>query len=162
MLLYHGSYISVQEPKILEPNRLLDFGPGFYTTTNKKQAENFAAKVAKRQEKTKGVLNIYEFDDSDLGDIKILKFDSPNGDWLDFVSSNRNGDLIKKKYDLIIGPVADDDVYRTFILYSTGVLTREQTIEALKVKELFNQYVFVTEKALDKLTFKSEKKVEVK
>lgn len=161
MLLYHGSYVKVDKPEIIEPNRLLDFGPGFYTTSNEKQAENFAAKVAKRMDQNSGVLNIYDFDDSSMGDLKTLRFDSANGEWLDFVSANRNGQSINDKYDLVIGPVADDDVYRTFILFSTGVLTRKQTIEVLKVKELFNQYVFVTNKALEKLTFNGEKAIEV-
>jgi len=59
----------------------------------------------------------------------------------------------KDNYDLIYGPVADDDIFRTFILYSTGVLTREQTLEALKIKKLFNQYVFKTDKALRMLKY---------
>lgn len=50
-------------------------------------------------------------------------------------------------------PVANDDVYRTFILYQHGVLTRQQTIEALRIKELSDQYVFKTTTALSLLTF---------
>ena len=50
-------------------------------------------------------------------------------------------------------PVANDDVYRTFILYQNGVLTRQQTIEALRIKELSDQYVFKTRAALSLLTF---------
>ena len=51
-------------------------------------------------------------------------------------------------YDFIYGPVADDDVYTTFTLYTAGVLSREQTIEALKVKKLYNQLVLTSQKAL--------------
>ena len=42
MVLYHGSNMTVSEPKLVEQNRFLDFGYGFYTTTNKKQAVIFA------------------------------------------------------------------------------------------------------------------------
>lgn len=42
MLLYHGSNIIVEKPKMIQSNRFLDFGTGFYTTTNYKQALNFA------------------------------------------------------------------------------------------------------------------------
>ena len=42
MILYHGSNVIVKEPHIIESNRFLDFGIGFYTTTNKDQAVNFA------------------------------------------------------------------------------------------------------------------------
>ena len=40
MILYHGSNVEVREPKIIVSNRTLDFGAGFYTTSNKEQAEN--------------------------------------------------------------------------------------------------------------------------
>ena len=52
-----------------------------------------------------------------------------------------------------IRPVADDDVYTTFALYEAGILTREQTIDALKVKKLYNQLVAASEKALGYLRF---------
>lgn len=32
MLLYHGSNVVVSEPKLIQQNRFLDFGFGFYTT----------------------------------------------------------------------------------------------------------------------------------
>ena len=37
MILYHGSNVEVREPKIIVSNRTLDFGAGFYTTSNKGQ-----------------------------------------------------------------------------------------------------------------------------
>ena len=49
MILYHGSNLTVAEPKLVEQNRYLDFGYGFYTTTNKIQAIGFADKVTKRR-----------------------------------------------------------------------------------------------------------------
>ena len=56
-------------------------------------------------------------------------------------------------YDFIYGPVANDNVYTTFTLYTAGILTKEQTIEALKVKKLYNQLVLTSEKALAYLKF---------
>ena len=47
MNLYHGSYIQVSQPKILTQVRLLDFGMGFYTTTDKEQAIKFTNKYLK-------------------------------------------------------------------------------------------------------------------
>ena len=64
-----------------------------------------------------------------------------------------------EKYDIIIGAVANDDVYRTLQVYASGVLTKEQALEALKVKKLFNQYVFATNEALSLLKFVSAKEV---
>ena len=142
MILYHGSNMVVDKPKIIEQNRFLDFGTGFYTTTNQFQAENFAIKVAKRRG-GKPILNIYEIDDN-LLNYKIKEFKTPSEEWLDFVSNNRSGVYINEKYDLVIGLVANDDIYRTFQLYSLGLLNKNQTLEALKIKKLFNQYVFKT------------------
>ena len=48
MILYHGSNLTVSEPKLIVQNRFLDFGYGFYTTTNKVQAIGFADKVTRR------------------------------------------------------------------------------------------------------------------
>jgi hypothetical protein len=153
MILYHGSNTIVKEPKLIEQNRFLDFGYGFYLTTNKTQAENFAQKVVVRRG-GKPIVNVYEFDEeTSLAKIKFKKFDSPDGEWLDFVSEHRNGTYAGEIYDLIIGAVANDDVYRTLQVYGAGILTKEQAIEALKIKKLFNQYVFASEKSLKLLKF---------
>lgn len=155
MILYHGSNVKVDEPKILKPNRYLDFGPGFYTTSNHSQAVNFAYKVFSRKKEGQAIVSVYEFDERSFDKLNVLYFKSADEAWLDFVSINRNGISSSTQYDLVYGPVADDDIYTTFILYSTGVLSKEQTLEALKIKKLFNQYVFCTEKALKFLTFKN-------
>lgn len=104
------------------------------------------------------VLNIYEIDDNlNLKTLNIKYFDSPNKEWLEFVFAHRNGTYTGEKYDLIIGPVANDDVYRTLQVYSAGLLTKEQALETLKIKKLFNQYVFTTNKSIKFLKFiKSE------
>lgn len=158
MILYHGSNTIVEKPKLVEQNRFLDFGYGFYTTTNKDQAENFSKKVIVRRG-GKPIVNIYEFDDNAHIDLIVKRFSSPDEEWLDFVSAHRNGSYEGEKYDVIIGAVANDDVYRTLQVYSSGLLTKEQALEALKVKKLFNQYVFATEKALDFLKFVEAKEV---
>ncbi len=154
MIIYHGSNVCVTEPKLIQQNRFLDFGYGFYTTTNKTQAIGFAEKVYLRKNTGEKIVNIYEFDETAFNECSVLKFDSANEEWLDFVSENRSGTYKGKQYDLILGPVANDDVYTTFTLYTSGVLTKEQTIEALKIKKLYNQLVFATEKALQYIEFK--------
>lgn len=153
MILYHGSNVVVKEPKLIEQNRFLDFGYGFYTTTNKEQAENFARKVVIRRGGTP-IVNIYEIDDNISGKLlKIKHFNAPDEEWLDFVSAHRNGTYKGEKYDLVIGAVANDDVYRTLQVYSSGLLTKEQALEALKIKKLFDQYVFTTKEAISYLKF---------
>lgn len=151
MIIYHGSNVEVAEPKLIPQNRFLDFGFGFYTTTNKTQAVAFAQKVFKRK---KTGVSVYELDETAFEACSVLRFEEANEAWLDFVSENRAGIYNGDKYDMIYGPVADDDVYTTFALYSAGVITKEQTLEALKIKKLYNQLVFASEKALDYLAFK--------
>lgn len=154
MIVYHGSNLVVETPKLVVQNRFLDFGYGFYTTTNKIQAVSFAEKVYKRKNEGIKTVSIYEVDEEKLfAECSVLKFYSPDEAWLDFVSENRSGNYLGEKYDVVYGPVADDDVYTTFTLYQAGVLTKEQTIETLKIKKLYNQMVFTTEKALSYLKF---------
>ena len=143
MILYHGSNVIVDQPKLIRQNRYLDFGFGFYTTTNREQAVNFAQKVTDRRKMGEATLNIYSVDEA----------------WLDFVAANRQGTYQGEKYDLIYGAVANDDVYRTIALYMTGVLDKEQTLSSLKIRKLFNQLVFATEKSLQYLKFEGRELV---
>ena len=151
--------MEVRKPQLIAALHTLDFGPGFYTTTNFEQASEFAKKVVDRNDGV-GVATVttYAFDEEVVNSVfEIRRFVAPSDDWLDFVVDNRRGLYAGPAYDLKIGPVANDNVYRTVQLFMTGVLSRDQTIAALKVRKLFNQYVFSTERALSMLRFvKSE------
>ena len=154
MIIYHGSNLVVEKPILITQNRYLDFGYGFYTTTNKEQAISFADKVYRRKNEGTRQVSIYEIKEDKLfAECSVLRFDSPDEAWLDFVSENRNGSYQGKKYDVVYGPVANDDVYTTFTLYQSGALSKEQTLEALKIKKLYDQMVFASEKALSLLEF---------
>ena len=154
MIVYHGSNVVVSEPKLIKQNRFLDFGFGFYTTTNKAQAIAFADKVTRRRREGAMCVNIYEIDETRaFSECNLLRFDQPDEAWLNFVSDNRSGNYSGQDYDFIFGPVANDDVYTTFALYAAGVLTKEQTLETLKIKKLYDQLVLSSEKALSYLKF---------
>ena len=154
MYLYHGSDVIVKKPKILESNRYLDFGAGFYTTGNKKQALRWAKKVSKRNDTDHFFVSIFEFNKSDaFKNLQVLVFDHADKKWLDFVLKNRNG---KKtiEYDIVSGPVADDNVYLSIRLFETGVLSEEETIKRLKIRKLYNQILFHNVKSLKYLKYK--------
>ena len=89
----------------------------------------------------------------------LLRFDGPEEAWLDFVAANRQGTYQGMQYDLIFGAVADDDVYRTLALYINGILDKEETLKRLKIKQLYNQMVFATEKSLQYLHFEGSRTV---
>ena len=148
MRLYHGSNVEVKEPRILKSSHALDFGPGFYTTLNRDQAIDFAGKVALRKGGA-AVVNEYEIDEKTAFDLcDTLKFESPNEAWLDFVCSCRDGFNAAAGRDFVFGPVANDDVYRTLTLYREGEISKDETLARLKIKQLYNQLVFATAKAL--------------
>ncbi|MBP5602965.1 MAG: DUF3990 domain-containing protein [Treponema sp.] len=158
--LYHGSNQIVEKPVLVKQNHTLDFGYGFYTTFNELQAQSFAQKVVTRRKTGLPIVNVYSLDEKALAECSMLEFKTPDAAWLDFVCENRNGTYKGKQYDLIKGPVANDDVYRTVTLYMSGLLSRSATLDALKVRKLYNQIVFSSEKALSFLKF--EKSYEVK
>ena len=154
MILYHGSNIIVDKPMLVPQNRALDFGKGFYTTENKEQAISFASKVFHRRKDGEPIVCIYEFDKIvAFKSCSLLRFDSADEAWLDFVSAQRNRTYKGESYELIYGPVANDDIFITFQLYASGDLTKDETINRLKVKKLYNQLVFGSDKALSYLKF---------
>lgn len=154
MVLYHGSNVEVKEPRILRPSHALDFGPGFYTTLNRNQAVDFAGKVVLRKGGVP-VVSEYEIDEkAAFGFCDVLKFDRPDEVWLDFVCSCRDGVNAAEGRDFVFGPVANDDVYRTLALYREGEITKEETLGRLKIKQLYNQLVFATAKALSFIRFR--------
>lgn len=149
MIVYHGSDVVVEKPLLLKPKRTLDFGAGFYTTTNKKQAVSFAHKVMMRNDSKTKAVSMYEVDfDLIKNKLEVLMFDDPDMEWLDFVFANRQGIYKGKQYDAVIGAVADDTIYRVFSLYEAGLLTREETLKRLKIRKLYDQMTFCTEEAL--------------
>jgi len=154
--VFHGSDILVSEPKILQPTRALDFGSGFYTTTNINQAMSFSNKVKDRNNSERTYISVYKINIALFSALNILNFDKPDKKWLNFVSNNRNGIYDGKKYDVIYGPVANDTIFKTFIAYQNKILSEKETLKRLKIRELYNQLVFTNEKALECLVFAGE------
>ena len=154
MIVYHGSDVVVEKPILLKSKRTLDFGTGFYTTTNKAQAVSFANKVMLRNDSQTKAVSMYEIDfDKIIETLEVLRFNTPAADWLDFVFANRQDVYNGKQYDIVIGAVADDTIYRVFGLYEPGLLTREETLKRLKIPMLFDQVTFCTDKALEQLKY---------
>ena len=153
MLVFHGTDIIVDNPKILEPKRPLDFGGGFYVTSARKQAMAWAKKVAYRNATDRQCLNCYEFDlETAKRELTVICFDVADEKWLDFICANRQG-LDMGDYDIVIGPVADDKVYRVVVEYENGDIDKETALKNLKTELLCDQILFHTEKALRYLNY---------
>lgn len=153
MICYHGSDTIVDNPMILDAKRPLDFGGGFYVTTSKEQATAWAKKVAFRNKSEQYCVSCYEFDlENSLAKVEVLRFDKADEDWLDFVCDNRNGKPTKT-YDIVIGPVADDKVYRVVVEYENGDIDKELALKNLKTEVLCDQILFHTDEALKFLKY---------
>ena len=153
MICYHGSDTIVDAPRILEAKRPLDFGGGFYVTTSEKQAKSWAIKVAYRNNHNHRCVNRYEFDlEKAKSELTVIHFEIADEKWLDFICDNRSGKSTGD-YDVVIGPVADDRVYRVVVEYENGDLDKETALKNLKTESLCDQILFHTEKALKYLKY---------
>ena len=153
MLVYHGSNIEVINPKIIKAIRFLDFGDGFYTTSNLEQAKSWALRVGVRNNSSKSFINVYEFDfEKAKRDLKFKEFEMVAGEeWLQFIVKCRNG--YNPKEDIISGPIADDNVYSTIRNFETKVYDLEYAIKHLKTQKLKDQILFHTNKSLEYIKF---------
>ena len=160
MIIYHGSTVLVDKPEIRISNSFLDFGIGFYTTTSEYQAERWARIKMRRENKDTGYVSIYEFDfDPAQEQAEICRFTRADMEWLQFVVRNRRGEKPEKMFDMHIGPVADDNVYRSIRLFETGVLDADETVRRLKTEVLQDQWTFHTEKMLSYIRFIDSKEI---
>lgn len=153
MICYHGSDTVVDTPRILDAKRPLDFGGGFYVTTNKEQAKRWAIKVAYRNNTRDKCVNRYLFDYEKANkELTVIRFARADEGWLDFICRNRNGKPTGA-YDIVIGPVADDRVYRVVVEYENGDVDKETALKNLKAETLCDQILFHTERALAYLRY---------
>ena len=158
--IYHGSFEVVETPEIRQPNRSLDYGSGFYTTTSFAQAKKLVERRMKDKGVSAGYVNVYELDEKTMEGMKMLLFKKPSVEWVTFVMRNRTERGFTHDYDIVYGPVADDSVYTQFTLYEGGIISMPTLIQELKTYKLVDQYLFHTEKSLT--TIKFTESIEVK
>lgn len=153
MLLYHGSNIEVKEPKIIKSKRLLDFGTGFYLTSDYEQAKKWAVRTTNRREEGVPTITVFSINKTDIINMKMLSFESANREWLRYISTNRTDKMAEDSYDIVTGPVANDQAIRTVNNYLKGYFTEEIAIQLLLPQKLKDQWVLKTERALSVLKY---------
>lgn len=144
MIVYHGSNVEVPVPRILQNGFYKDFGYGFYCTSYEKQAKRWAM-----TRKGESILNRYEY--RLHPDLKVLSFVKMTDEWLDFVVDCRRG--IEHAYDIVEGPMADDQIWNFVEGFVAGRIPREAFWGLVKFNYPTHQIVFCTEAALSTLTF---------
>lgn len=161
MIVYHGSSEIVMRPDVQHSYRELDFGKGFYVTTNLEQAERWARRKADLMHKDQAYVNVYEMS-NDTAKLRVKTFADDLLEWIDFVCDCRDGKINYMSFDIISGKVANDKVYRVVDLYHTGIWDKERAIQEIKVYPEYDQIAFITQESIDNLlVFKSADKVEL-
>jgi hypothetical protein len=152
MILYHGSTLIVDKPRIINAEQGRDFGAGFYTTDIKEQAVRWALRKAKIEKRrgiaAKAVVSIYDFDEINYQDLKAIHFPEPSLEWLQMVCACRSNSAYAHGYDIVTGKIANDNVGATVSYVVQGIMRFEDAIEKLKFEKINNQVCFCTEKAL--------------
>ena len=154
MQLYHGSNIVVENPRIIDSGRALDFGKGFYLTSDFEQAKKWSKSTTERRKNGKPIISVFEIEEEAINKLSILVFDAANKEWLEFVANNRKNLIIDNELDIVIGPVANDNTMPVISLFLRGYYDENEAIKRLLTQKLKDQYTFKTEKAIQLLKFK--------
>lgn len=161
MKLYHGSDVVVEYPLLSKSKTQHDFGQAFYLTSSYNQATQWAKHRVKRNNfHGKPTVSIFEFSKQNFINMKVLKFEKPDPDWLEYIIKNRRNKSFSKykDYDLVIGPVVDGSFsWYTIVDYLNHKIDFEETIKELKPFNLKDQWAFKTEKSLQFLQYRGVK-----
>ena len=150
--LFHTGYDKIPEPDIHYGRTNADFGQGFYLSDN----EEFSKRWARERKGLITYINYYELNTDGLN---IRQFERDEK-WFDYIYNNRAGypDVLTE-YDVIVGPIANDTIYDTWGITTSGLLKREQALQLLLIGSQYMQTVIKTEKAAAQLRFVSAKEL---
>ncbi len=146
MLLYHTGFSKIQSPDIHFGRANADFGQGFYLSGD----EEFSKRWARERKGEQTYLNRYELATEDLK-IKLLSKDT---EWFDYILGNRSGRRdVFSGYDVIIGPIANDTIYDTWGILTSGLVDSETALRVMMIGPAYEQIVIKSEKAASALRF---------
>lgn len=147
--VFHGSYTMVIKPEIIIRKNTKDFGPGFYCTVIREQAQRWARRY------DSAIVNIYTVRMNES--LRILEFKEMTEEWLDFIINCRS--RVSHHYDIVIGAMINDQIYNFIDDYIDGILTREQFWMMARFKYPTHQINFCTDEALKCLTYVASEEV---
>ena len=144
MILFHTGFDEIRIPNLLHGRKNADFGQGFYLS----DSGEFAGKWAKERKDRDVVINTYELD---LTGLSVLEF-TRDAAWFDYIFTNRTAAKdLHPEADVVIGPIANDTLYDTLGIFTSGFLTRDQALRLLMIGPVYSQTVIKTEKAAAQL-----------
>lgn len=139
LMVYHGTCSDFDKIDLKKSHNRRDFGKGFYTTILRFQSKEWAYRLSLREKKNR--YYVYEFVFEEVAALQVKRFDT----------LNRSKGGLQHEYDVVIGPVADDNTMETVQLYIANILTAKEAVERLRYCKVNNQVSFHTEKALEYL-----------
>ena len=150
--VFHAGYVEIMAPDIHRGRINADFGQGFYLSDN----YEFASRWVREKKGADIIVNSYELDECGLN---IKRFDR-DPEWFRYVFSNRRSmpDALSD-VDVIIGPIANDTIYDTMGIMTSGFLTDEEALKLLCVGPNYSQIVLKSQKAADNLHFLASNKL---
>ena len=140
MRLFHTSDREIRRPDIHYGRKNADFGWGFYLTPDREFTYRWARKNA--------VVNEYELDESGLSVHRFAR----DLAWSDYIFHNRRAHDSRTE-DVVIGPIANDTIFDTMGLLSSGFLEPEEALRLLRIGPEYIQAAIKTEKAVSQLRF---------
>ena len=152
IILYHGSNVEIDKIDLSQSKIGKDFGKGFYLNPNFDQAFKMAVRAKNINKDGSEIVSAFEFEDDILtkSELKVKIFSDYSKEWADFVVANRNNksEMPIHPFDIVIGPIADDNVGTQIYRYSRGFIDIDKLIAELKFEERTIQYFFGTERAI--------------
>lgn len=151
MILYHGSntdFDTIELSKCL-PNK--DFGQGFYLTPSKYDALQRAKDKCNKEHGGVPIVLRYKWDEANLQKLSIKRFEKIDEEWVTFIFNNRRRKSKGHKFDIVIGPVADDGVVLSLQLFENNYIDMKALLERLTYARPSVQYCFCTQCAIDQL-----------
>lgn len=153
MIVYHGGTEIVEHPICKFGRRNLDFGQGFYITSIRKQAVDWASQVADRR-KLSPIINRYRLNrEAILAEAHCKVFEAYDKDWLEFIVASRRGLHVADNYDYIEGGIANDRVVDTINLYMAGLMDEDTALRRLSEHQPNNQMCLLSQEITDNYLF---------
>ena len=138
--LYHTGTLEIPAPDIRHGRVNADFGQGFYLTPD----ADFTYRWARRD----AVVNRYALD---LTGLRVQRF-TRSAAWFDYIYHNRRArDTVEA--DVVIGPIANDTIFDTFGIISSGYLKPEDALKLLMIGPEYTQVAVKTDRAAAALTW---------
>ena len=141
--LYHTGYQEIQHPDVHYGRKNADFGQGFYLTADM----DFAVRWAHPRKGKDIFINSYILD---LSGLKIHVFQR-DVSWFSYLHANRNWQADHLDADVIRGPIANDTIFDTLGIISSGILSKEEAMRLLMIGPAYEQIALKTQAAADHL-----------